>query len=57
MKPDEAQALITKDPRNKDVLFPYLIGQDLNSDPSQTAEPMGNQLFRLASREGRTYPD
>jgi hypothetical protein len=33
---DEAQRLIDKDPRNKDVLFPYLNGEDLNSRPDQS---------------------
>ncbi len=36
MSPEEAQALIEKDPRNKDVLFPYLNGQDLNNNPDQS---------------------
>ena len=36
LTPEEAQALIEKDPRNKDVLFPYLNGQDLNSNPNQS---------------------
>ena len=31
MTPEEAQALIAKDPKNRDVLFPYLNGEDLNS--------------------------
>lgn len=31
--PEEAKALIEQDPRNKDVLFPYLNGKDLNSRP------------------------
>ena len=31
----EAQAFIAKDPKNKEVLFPYLNGDDLNSDPEQ----------------------
>ncbi len=35
LTPKEAQALIEKDPRNKDVLFPYLNGQDLNTHPEQ----------------------
>lgn len=30
VKPEEAQALIQQDPRNRDVLFPYLNGEDLN---------------------------
>jgi hypothetical protein len=31
LDPDEAQALLAKDARNKDVIFPYLNGEDLNS--------------------------
>jgi hypothetical protein len=31
LEPEEAQALIVKDPRNKAILFPYLGGEDLNS--------------------------
>ncbi len=31
MKPEDAQALISKSIRNKDVLFPYLNAEDLNS--------------------------
>jgi hypothetical protein len=37
MEPDEAKALIGKNPRNIDVLFPYLNGEDLNSRPDQSA--------------------
>jgi hypothetical protein len=36
MEPEEARRLIDKDPRNKDVLFPYLNGEDLNSRPDQS---------------------
>lgn len=36
MSPEEAAALIEKDPRNKDVLYPYLNGEDLNSRPDQS---------------------
>ena len=36
LTPEEAQALIEKDPRNQDVLFPYLNGQDLNNNPDQS---------------------
>ena len=37
LTPEEAQALIAKDLRNKDVLFPYLDGEDLNSRPDQSS--------------------
>ena len=36
MEPDEARRLIDSDMRNKDVLFPYLNGEDLNSRPDQS---------------------
>jgi very-short-patch-repair endonuclease len=36
LTPDETQVLIEKDPKNKDVLFPYLNGEDLNSRPDQS---------------------
>ncbi|MEG4837115.1 Eco57I restriction-modification methylase domain-containing protein [Microcoleus sp. B9-D4] len=36
LTPEEAQALIEKDPCNKDVLFPYLNGQDLNTNADQS---------------------
>jgi type I restriction-modification system DNA methylase subunit len=35
LEPGQASELINKNPRNKDVLFPYLNGEDLNSDPEQ----------------------
>jgi len=36
LEPEEAEALIRKDPRNMDVLFPYLNGEDVNSRPDQS---------------------
>jgi methylase of polypeptide subunit release factors len=33
LEPEEAAAWIEQDPRNKEVLFPYLNGEDLNSRP------------------------
>ncbi|MGI6454516.1 MAG: Eco57I restriction-modification methylase domain-containing protein [bacterium] len=35
LPPEEAQALIENDPKNRNVLFPYLNGDDLNSHPDQ----------------------
>jgi len=37
LDPDEAKALLTEDPRNADVLFPYVIGADLNRRPDTSA--------------------
>lgn len=33
---DEAELLLSRDTRNRDVLFPYLGGEDLNASPTQT---------------------
>jgi hypothetical protein len=35
MNEAEAKAFIERDPKNAEVLFPYLNGEDLNSDPEQ----------------------
>ena len=35
LPPSEAQQMLNTDARNADVLFPYLNGEDLNSDPEQ----------------------
>lgn len=36
LEPEEAAALIERDPKNRDVLFPYLNGEDLNSRSDQS---------------------
>ena len=36
LEPDEARRLDRQESRNKDVLFPYLNGEDLNSRPDQS---------------------
>jgi hypothetical protein len=36
LEPAEALALIKKDPKNTEVLLPYLNGEDLNTSPSQS---------------------
>ena len=37
MEPAQAEALIAQDPRNAEVLFPYVIGADLNRRPDCSA--------------------
>jgi len=36
LKPEQAREMIAGHPKNKNVLFPYLNGQDLNSRPDQS---------------------
>ena len=53
MEPDRRTELIAQDPRNADVLFPYLNGQDLNSRPGLLRKSLDDQLPRLARGEGQ----
>ena len=57
MSPGDAQALIDKDPRNADVLFPYLGGEDLNQSPTQTAPRWTINFFDWPEEKARRYPD
>lgn len=57
MSPAEAHALIAKDPRNADVLFPYLGGDDLNQSPTQTAPRWVINFFDWTEDRARQYPD
>jgi hypothetical protein len=57
LEPDEAQYLIELDPRNKDVLFPYLIGQDLNSNPDQSPSRWVINFFDWSLEKAQTYTE
>ncbi|QSV70453.1 MAG: restriction endonuclease [Aphanizomenon flos-aquae KM1D3_PB] len=64
MSLEEAKALIEKDPKNQDVLFPYLNGQDLNTNPDQSPSrwvinffdwPLNTEHDDLRNPKGRPY--
>src|SRR5690606_17518462 len=55
--PEQAEELIAKDKRNKDVLFPYLNGDDLNNDPMQRPSRWVINFFDWPEEKARTYPD
>ncbi len=57
MTPDAAQALISKDPRNRDVLFPYLIGDDLNSRPDCSASRWVINFHDWPIEQAQQYED
>jgi hypothetical protein len=61
LTPEEAEGLIARDGRNKDVLFPYLNGEDLNSRPDQSPSRWVIDFFdwpldRESAPEGYTGP-
>ena len=55
MSHQAAQVLIRKDPRNADVLFPYLGGEDLNQSPTQTAPRWVINFFDWPEEKARQY--
>ncbi len=57
LKPEDAYALIAKAPRNKDVLFPYLNGRDLNSRPDQSPSRWIINFHDWPLERAETYQD
>ena len=58
LEPHEAEALIRKNSTNRDVLFPYLNGDDLNSNPDQTPSRWVINFFDWSEKKCRDeYPD
>jgi len=54
---EKAKELIKKDSRNRDVLFPYLNGDDLNNDPEQKPSRWVINFFDWDEEKAKTYPD
>ncbi|MGW5055171.1 type IIL restriction-modification enzyme MmeI [Actinokineospora sp. NPDC004072] len=57
LTPDQADALLQRDPRNQDILFPYLNGEDLNTRPDCTASRWVINFHDWPEERARTYPD
>ncbi len=57
LEPAEAEALLAKDPRNADCLFPYLNGEDLNTDPEQKPSRYVICFHDWPLERARQYPD
>ncbi|MBE9212884.1 hypothetical protein IQ247_09290 [Plectonema cf. radiosum LEGE 06105] len=57
LQPEEAQALIEKDAKNKDVLFPYLNGEDLNTNFDQSPSRWVINFKDWALEEAENYPE
>ena len=57
LDPEDAQRLIAKDIRNRDVLFPYLNGEDLNSRPDQSPSRWAINFFDWPIEQAMEYHD
>ena len=55
LEPEEAQAWIAADPKNKEVLFPYLNGEDLNSRPDCSASRWVIDFNQREEDEAKQY--
>ncbi|GIF48210.1 hypothetical protein DFJ67_3503 [Asanoa ferruginea] len=56
MTPADAAVLIAEDDRNREVLFPYLNGQDLNSRPDGSASRWIIDFGERSEDEARQWP-
>ncbi|GAB3119822.1 hypothetical protein GCM10027160_34590 [Streptomyces calidiresistens] len=57
LSPEQAEDLIQRDTRNKDVLFPYLNGEDLNSRPDCSASRWVINFHDWPEERAREYPE
>ena len=57
LEPNEAKALIEKNPQNKNVLFPYLNGDDLNNNPDQSPSRWVINFFDWTEEKAKKYSD
>jgi hypothetical protein len=53
----EKERLIRKDPRNKELIFPYIGGEDLLDDPQQRHSRYVINFGDATEEEARGYPD
>jgi N-6 DNA Methylase len=57
IEPSEAEKLITKDSKNRDVLYPYLNGDDLNNNPDQKPSRWVINFDERSDIEALEFPD
>lgn len=57
LEPREVETLIAKNPKNKEVLFPYLNGDDLNNNPDQSPSRWVINFFDWTEEKAKEYPD
>lgn len=56
LSPEEARKMLIDDPRNADVIFPYVNGEDLNSTSNQQATRFVINFWDWLEETAKTYP-
>ncbi len=56
MSPEKAAEMIALDPRNSEVLFPYVGGEDLNGRPNSSGKRWIVNFFDWSEERARSYP-
>lgn len=54
---DDAKRMAEKDPRNRDVIFPVINGQELNGNPDQAPDRSIIRFFDWPIEKARTYQE
>ena len=57
LEPEEALGMLDRNPRNRDVLFPYLNGEDLNSRWDQSASRWVINFHDWPLEKAKDYPE
>ncbi|RQQ06292.1 ATP phosphoribosyltransferase regulatory subunit [Burkholderia stagnalis] len=57
LKPEDAKRLLDADSKNAEVIFPYLSGDDLNSDPKQQPSRWVINFWDWSEDRARTYKE
>ncbi len=57
LTPAEAESLLQRNPRNSEVLMPYLSGEDLMTNPTQSPSRWVINLSHMTLEEAKSYPD
>ena len=57
LTPEAAEILVAKDQRNRDILFPYINGNDLNSSPSQNPSRWVINFGDWPLEKAQQYPE
>lgn len=55
LSPDEARRMLDADPKNADVIFPYINGDDINSDPEQRPARWVINFWDWPEAKAKTY--